>query len=141
MLERHETENHSVVSTHMPFAFVVYEGRRILRTRVADSFLARARGLLARPPLGADEAMLIRSCNAIHTIGMSYTLDVVFFDKAGVMLKLGTVDPSSFFRCRAAHAVLEMHEGTIGRFGMVAGQQLRLESAGFSRQPWECNNT
>ena len=125
----------------VPFAFVVYEGRRILCTRVAESFLARARGLLARPPLGVDEAMLIRPCNAIHTIGMSYTLDVVFFDKGGVMLKLGTVDPSSFFSYRAAHAVLEMQEGTIGRFGMVAGQRLCLEPTGFFRQPWECSST
>ena len=85
--------------------------------------------------------MLIRPCNAIHTIGMSYTLDVVFFDKAGVILKHGTVDPWNFFRYQAAHAVLEMHEGTIGKFGMVAGQRLRLVSAGCSRQPWECSNT
>ena len=51
-----------------------------MRIHVARSFLQRARGLLGRAPLAADEALLIRPCSSIHTFGMRFAIDVVFID-------------------------------------------------------------
>ncbi len=47
---------------------------------VADSFLLRLKGLLGRKELGPSEGLIIIPCNAIHTIGMAFPIDVAFVD-------------------------------------------------------------
>ena len=56
---------------------------RVLHVRIAAGFLQRARGLLLRPPLAANEALLLPGCASVHTVGMRYALDVVFLDPLG----------------------------------------------------------
>lgn len=63
---------------------VVVEG---VRARVAEGFLARARGLIGRPPPPPGEGLLIPHCNAIHTFFMSYPIDATFLDKEGRVVK------------------------------------------------------
>ena len=63
---------------------VMVEG---VRARVAKGFLARARGLIGRPPPPVGEGLLIPHCNAIHTFFMSYPIDAVFLDKEGRAVK------------------------------------------------------
>lgn len=47
---------------------------------IADSFLLRLRGLLGRKELAPAEGLIIKPCNAIHTIGMAFAIDVAFVD-------------------------------------------------------------
>lgn len=54
-----------------------------LKVRVARGFLERARGLIGRPKLREDEALLIPKCNAIHTCFMRYPIDARFLDRKG----------------------------------------------------------
>ena len=63
---------------------VVVEG---VRARVAEGFLARARGLIGRPPPPPGEGLLIPRCNAIHTFFMSYPIDATFLDGEGRVVK------------------------------------------------------
>ena len=63
---------------------VMVEG---VRARVAEGFLARARGLIGRPPPPPGEGLLIPRCNAIHTFFMSYPIDATFLDKDGRVVK------------------------------------------------------
>lgn len=49
---------------------------------VADRAVERMRGLLGRDSLGEGTGMLLAPCHAIHTLGMRFALDVVFFDAA-----------------------------------------------------------
>ena len=58
-----------------------------IRARVAKGFLARARGLIGRPPPPLGEGLLIPKCNAIHTFFMSYPIDATFLDKEGRAVK------------------------------------------------------
>jgi len=51
------------------------------RTVVADTFRARARGLIAT---SADEwegrQLILTPCKSVHTFGMRYALDIAFLD-------------------------------------------------------------
>jgi uncharacterized protein len=51
------------------------------RVRVADSILGRLIGLLGRRSLKPDAGVWIVPANAIHTVGMLFTFDVVMIDK------------------------------------------------------------
>lgn len=43
--------------------------------------LERMRGLLGRRALGPGAALVIERCNAVHTVGMRFALDLVFLDR------------------------------------------------------------
>ncbi|HET9644229.1 MAG TPA: DUF192 domain-containing protein [Burkholderiaceae bacterium] len=78
----------------------------------ATSFLARLRGLLARPPLQAGEAMYLAPCVSVHTCFMRYAIDVVFLDRAGRVLKVvEDLQPWRFAACSGAHATMELRAG------------------------------
>ena len=51
------------------------------RVRVADSFFSRLVGLLGRRSLKLDSGVWIVPANAIHTIGMLFTFDLVLVDQ------------------------------------------------------------
>ena len=92
----------------------------------ADS-RSRNRGLLGRSGMAAGSVMIIAPCNAIHTFFMRFTIDVIFVDRRGRVLKLfRSVRP---WRARVAlrgFAVLELSEGSIGRLGIAPGDQLSI---------------
>ena|SRR3569833_1373509 len=54
----------------------------------AIGWLERGLGLLVGAPLEADEALWIDPCGSVHTWGMRYSIDVVFLDRAGVVLRV-----------------------------------------------------
>lgn len=59
-------------------------GERVWAQRAERAVSAgeRLRGLLGRPSLGADAALVIERCGAVHTVGMRFSIDVVFLDRA-----------------------------------------------------------
>lgn len=96
-----------------------------LHVRVARSFLQRARGLLLRRPLAADEALLIPGCAAVHTFGMRYTIDVVFVDPVGRVLRVvPRVSPWRIALQPGAAGVLELAAGRAAALGFGAGARL-----------------
>ena len=54
---------------------------------VADTFPKRAKGLLGRTGLPPRTGLLIPKCNAIHTMFMKMTIDAVFLDRNGRVVK------------------------------------------------------
>jgi uncharacterized membrane protein (UPF0127 family) len=48
----------------------------------------RRTGLLGRDGLAASHALVIAPCNAVHTFFMRFAIDVVFVDRAGVVLNV-----------------------------------------------------
>ena len=110
--------------------------RTVVAERVmrADTFLTRLIGLLGRDGLMEDEALWISPCKGIHTIGMSFPIDVIFLDDYLKVVALREqVAPwraTRFFK--AATSVLELPAGSIRRSGVAVGDQI-----GFTQPPVE----
>lgn len=101
--------------------------RQAIEVTVADTPLARMRGLLARPPLRAGEGMLIKPCNMIHTLGMGYPIDVVFLARDGTVLDVAPAVPPRRMRVHLrAHSVLELAAGEALRCAIVPGLTLPI---------------
>ena len=98
------------------------------RCAVADSPLARLRGLLGRAGLGSDEGLLLRPSGSVHTCFMRFAIDVVFLtDELEVVGVAPAVGPWRARGRRGARAVLELPAGRAA--GLAPGDRLRLEGA------------
>lgn len=98
------------------------------RVRVATSWWARLRGLLARPPLASGEGLWLAPCSGIHTVGMTYAIDVVFIDDEDRIVAVAPeVEPRRFRRGpRGSRAALELPSGEARRLELVVGERLAL---------------
>ena len=105
-------------------------GRRTVVSRVIRpaTMFGRMRGLLGRKGLDPEEGMLLESVGPIHTIGMRFTIDVLFLDKK--MNVLGTSEnlkPWRFAWTPGARYVLELAAGRIQATGVKPGDSLNLD--------------
>lgn len=100
----------------------------VIRGRAATGFLDRLRGLIGRESLQPGEGLLIRPCSGIHTIGMRFTVDVVFLDAEGRVVKIAaSVRPNRLGPIAlGSAAVLELPEGTIARTGTRVGDVIEI---------------
>jgi uncharacterized membrane protein (UPF0127 family) len=105
---------------------------RVLRVRIAGGFLQRARGLLLRPPLGFDEALLLPGCASVHTFGMRYAIDVVFLDPLGRVLRVArALRPWRIASQSGAAAVLELKAGGAAAHQLYPGAVLDAALSGI----------
>lgn len=100
------------------------------RTRVANTTVSRMVGLLSSRGLADGEGLWIEPCNSIHTWFMRFTIDAVFLDKQGTVVKLASrMKPWRLTRiARKARGVLELPEGTIERTGTQVGDVIERKS-------------
>ena len=98
------------------------------KVAVAESFLARAKGLLGRRELAVGEALLIRRCNSVHMFFMNFAIDVVFCDANGEVIKLReNLRPWTVSGiCWKASYVIELPCSTIAAKDIRVGDRLRL---------------
>jgi uncharacterized membrane protein (UPF0127 family) len=95
------------------------------RCTLADRPLARLRGLLGREGLESDQGLLLRPASSVHTFFMRFPIDVVFLDRALVVLGIqDAIDPWHAASQRGAKAVLELPAGESSRRGLAVGDQL-----------------
>ena len=84
---------------------------------VAAGIVARLKGLIGRRGLADGEALLIRSCKGVHTVGMRFPIDVVFLDRhdkvVGIKEKMPPNRMSAIY-LRASSA-LELPAGAVER--------------------------
>ena len=92
----------------------------------ARSFGARLGGLLARPPLGADEALYLSPCSSVHSCFMQYAIDVAFLDRDARVMKIVTLAPWRAAGCLGARGALEMRAGASRRLGVRVGATINL---------------
>lgn len=96
-----------------------------------ETFAERARGLLGRDGLAEGGAMLIDRCGAVHTLGMRFTLGLVFLDRFWRVTRLvREVRPGRFFvwgGWRAAR-VIETPAGSSLLEGVKPGDSYTWES-------------
>jgi uncharacterized membrane protein (UPF0127 family) len=107
-------------------ALVLDDGRRVA-VEVVETRAARRRGLLGRASVDGG-VMLITKCRSVHTVGMRFTIDVAHLDASMRVLRVRTMSPQRLGAVvlRARH-VLEADAGAFGRWGLRAGDQLRVE--------------
>lgn len=95
------------------------------RCLVAETPLARVRGLLGRRTLPSGEGLLLRPAGSVHTAFMKFAIDAVFLDRAQTVVKVAsTLRPWRTAGCRGAKAVLELPAGEAARRGLEPGVSL-----------------
>jgi hypothetical protein len=81
---------------------------------VASSGARRSKGLLGRKGLAPGEGLWIVPCEAVHTFGMQFSLDLVYLDRKHRIRKIKkNVPPWRISACLTAHSVVELRAGSI----------------------------
>jgi len=96
----------------------------IVTFRVASSFMDRLVGLLSRKNLPVDTGMFFPKCSAVHTFGMRFSIDVLFIDAEGRVIKIVTMNPWRIQSARGASSVLELSAGAAKFHQLEKGQIL-----------------
>jgi hypothetical protein len=101
------------------------------RCRFANTVFKRMIGLLNRNSLGEGEGLLLDRCYGIHTIGMRFSIDVLFLDRDfRVMRAVAAVPPFRTSIVKQAVYVLELPVGSIARTRTEAGDQIQMRTVG-----------
>jgi uncharacterized membrane protein (UPF0127 family) len=98
------------------------------RCKVADTPIARLKGLLGRRELNPGDGLLLRPANMVHTWFMRFAIDVVFVDAE--LRVVGITPDAGPWRLtgrRGARSVIELPAGECKRRGIEHGKQLRFE--------------
>ncbi|MDR1766978.1 MAG: DUF192 domain-containing protein [Propionibacteriaceae bacterium] len=108
---------------------LVLDGRVIAPLIVADTWPARARGLLGSS--GLVGALWLEPCGSVHMIGMRYPVDVATVDASGAVLDVRTLRPWSgaTWPRRGARATVEAPAGFMAEHGVRTGSNLSIGSA------------
>ena len=86
-----------------------------LEVREARTPLERLRGLAGLPAIEPGEALLLRRCRSVHTLGMRFPLDLVWLDADAQPVRIDRdVRPNRLRSCRGARHVLELPAGEAG---------------------------
>ncbi len=97
--------------------------RVVASLEVARTRSDRRRGLLGRDDLTG--ALLIERCRCVHTIGMSFDIDVLFLDGQRRVVDLVRMPPGRIGRPRlSARSVIETRAGACERWGLAVGDTL-----------------
>ena len=100
------------------------------RCVLADTALARMRGLLGRKSLPNGEGILLRPASSVHTAFMRFPIDAVFLDRELRVLEVAQdLRPWRAAGRRKAHAVLELPSGEAARRGLEPGDRLVPDAA------------
>lgn len=99
------------------------------RCVLADTALARMKGLLGRRQLANDEGILLRPASSVHMAFMRFPIDAVFLDKGLRVVKITSdLRPWRAAGNRGAKAVLEFSAGEARRRGLSVGDRLVVGS-------------
>jgi uncharacterized membrane protein (UPF0127 family) len=109
------------------------------RVKVADSVFSRLVGLLGRKSLRPDSGVWIVPANAVHTVGMLFSFDLVMIDKD--FRVVGFRELLKPYRIvwpiLKAESVIELPVHTIFRSRTEIGDQLVIERYEAKKMPQE----
>jgi uncharacterized membrane protein (UPF0127 family) len=123
----------------------VEDGRTVCeRCVLADTALARMKGLLGRKELPRDEGLMLRPASSVHTAFMRFPIDVVFLDRENRVAKIAeNVRPWRTAAARKARTVVELAAGEAGRRGLKVGDHVvdvpsppTAPRTPFKKLPW-----
>ena len=108
------------------------DGRCIARhVEMACSFRSRCLGLLRRASIPDQQGLLLIPGGSIHTLGMRFSIDVVFLSRQMRVLKLLEYVPPwrVVIAPRGTARVLELAAGRVGTTRLTTGTYLIVHSA------------
>ncbi len=93
----------------------------------ADTFLKRFLGLMGRRRLPQGQGLLLSPCSSVHMCFMRFSIDVLYLDEEGHILKIvPNLRPwIGLSLCPGARAALELAAGEAERIGLREGMRLR----------------
>ena len=98
------------------------------KVSIADTYVSRMKGLLGRSGLSPGEALIIRSCHAVHTLFMRFPIDVVFLTSDNTVVRI--IPALSPFRFSpvvyGASSVIELAAGAASACGLKVGDILSI---------------
>lgn len=94
----------------------------------ADTSAQRRTGLLKHTSLPEGEGLWIVPCEAVHSFGMKFAIDVLFLDRKHKVRKVREkMVPWRIAGSLLAHSVLELPAGAIARTNTERGDQLEFK--------------
>lgn len=104
-----------------------------LRLYRAHSWWDRLIGLHAYDRLPGNTGLWLGPCQAVHTFGLAYAIDVVFLDsRKHVVKQVNSLVPYRFTLCLAAESVVELPAGYCG-FNPDYADRIRRALTRFDR--------
>jgi uncharacterized membrane protein (UPF0127 family) len=98
---------------------------------VADTSAKRRTGLLKHSGLAPGSGLWIAPCEAVHSFGMKFAIDLVYLDRKKKVRKIRReMVPRRLSACLTAHSVLELPVGAIDASRTEPGDQLEFEKLG-----------
>lgn len=95
--------------------------KRVWRTQ---SWLERGRGLLGRK-LEQDEGLWIDPCSSVHSLGMAYSIDLVYLDSDYRIVKpVANFRPFRASWCWRAGSILELPAGMVSDLNLALGMRM-----------------
>jgi len=95
---------------------------------VANTSELRRTGLLKHTELPRGEGLWIVPCEAVHTFGMKFAIDVIYLSKTKRVVKIrGQMPRRRLSACLWAHSVLELPAGMAQEMKTEVGDQLEFE--------------
>ena len=101
------------------------------RLEVAYTVWQRVIGLIGRASLADDEALWLHPCNSIHTLGVRFSIDVLFLDAQGRVLQMryGLQPCRICWPIWKAKTVVELPAGTLARSVIALGTLIAVGEA------------
>jgi uncharacterized protein len=97
---------------------------------VADRSAKRRKGLLGREILSGGEGLWIVPCEAVHTFGMQFPIDLLYLDRYKRVIKIrSNMLPGRISACLSAHSVLELASGSVRMTHTKPGDRLEFSAA------------
>lgn len=129
MLRHHTGETKELIhqkDAAMPIINMTKGTNLTPKVSIASNVLARSAGLLGTATPDPNKALYLVPCKAVHTFGMKYSLDVVFLDIQGKVVKLlQNLAPNKMTSLvPAANCVLELPPNTIAATRLEVGDEL-----------------
>lgn len=99
-----------------------------IAVRRCRGLFARARGLLGSAELPVDVTLQLVGCNAVHTFGMRYPIDVVFCEPGGRICRIvhGLVPWRWAAVARGGIDTFEFCRGAARLHGLAVGEHLQV---------------
>ncbi len=105
--------------------WLLRDGEVLAALEVAEEFRDRSRGLLGRD--GIEGALLLRPARSVHTMGMTFAIDVAFCDRDLTVLRTLCMRPGRVTRPSLRRGcVIEAESGAFDRWRLRPGDKLEV---------------